>query len=623
MSKLSDFDAADKASRFGANRLLFGWLSDDEKRAQLYAELRGAKEPPLKFQSRADEKAHSWHDADPKFQQEVYLLAKRADILDALKGNGYSNAPYQMLGSGTFMLGLDPKQAKIQRDFAGAYLDTANPRFEEHVRILASLAFLAGAVLPLKQRNFDLTDLAEQVAIRFTGFLFGFEQGDQYLIERTMRRAYHGLNFVILGRHFVSEPGMIDMASRDMGELLIRVAALIDLYGARIGRDQQDLYERIQLEQKDLQAFTEKNGNKPLADFKPILQRIAEREGKDDATQKCSTSELAVIVVGLMAGMIGNVQASVCATINELFDPRHRKAGILEKARELARESVLNDRHYKNPITELVRWTWEALRLNPPAAFLPRLTTEDGKPTPKGTVVILAMGSATREIGGELFRDNAPQQPDDLIFGDGGAHQCVGKYLAMPLVNLIVRNTLALPGLEQRLDPKTGEPFRLEKSWGFYCTRYPMEYDRYDVMKQSPLIVIMQVKKPLSVHAEALKAVIKYGAPRIEKKLRDSGHVHFASFVFLENDSKLALYTVYDRDFDAYIEYFALKIGPLFDKIFEHIEDAPPLPVDKFPKEFVDTIRRFNNRPAGDYFFSAYPAADVSMITHHWPSEGA
>jgi len=199
----------------------------------------------------------------------------------------------------------------------------------------------------------------------------------------------------------------------------------------------------------------------------------------------------------------------------------------------------------------------------------------------------------------------------------------VGKYLAMPLLSLIVRNVIALPGLEQRLDPKTGDVFGLEKNWGFYCTRYPMEYDRFDLLKQSPLIVIMQVKKPIAEHAEKLKMVIKYGAPRIEKKLRDSGHVHFASFLFLENDAKLALYTVYDRDFDAYIEYFALKIGPLFDKIFEHIEDAPPLPVDKFPKEFVDTIRRFNHRPAGDYFFSAYPKADVSMIAGEWPSEGA
>jgi hypothetical protein len=105
-------------------------------------------------------------------------------------------------------------------------------------------------------------------------------------------------------------------------------------------------------------------------------------------------------------------------------------------------------------------------------------------------------------------------------------------------------------------------------------------------------------------------------------KLGEAGHVHFAWFEFLENDTKLALHTVYDRDFDAYIEHFALKIGSLFDLLFEHIQDAPPRPVKEFPKEFVDTIRRYNAPPAGDYFFSAYPNADVSMITHQFGKEG-
>jgi hypothetical protein len=250
---------------------------------------------------------------------------------------------------------------------------------------------------------------------------------------------------------------------------------------------------------------------------------------------------------------------------------------------------------------------------------------KSGERIPADRVVILAMGSATRQASGEDFRSTLPEdtQPDALIFGDGGAHDCVGKFIAMPLVARIVRDVLALPGLAETLDPETGKWQRLEKRWGFYCTRYPLEYNRFDLLTQSPLIVIMQVKKPVAEHAEVLKKVIQYGAPRIEAKLRASGHVHFASFIFLENDSKLALYTVYDRDFDAYIEYFALDVGPLFDRIFEHIEDAPPLPVNKFPKEFVDTIRRYNHPPAAGYFFSAYPRANVSMITQDHPPEEA
>jgi hypothetical protein len=63
-------------------------------------------------------------------------------------------------------------------------------------------------------------------------------------------------------------------------------------------------------------------------------------------------------------------------------------------------------------------------------------------------------------------------------------------------------------------------------------------------------------------------------------------------------------------------------VGPLFDRIFEHIEDPPPMPVDKFPKDFVEKIRRYNHPPAAGYFFSAYPEINVSQITGRAPKEG-
>ena len=188
----------------------------------------------------------------------------------------------------------------------------------------------------------------------------------------------------------------------------------------------------------------------------------------------------------------------------------------------------------------------------------------------------------------------------------------------MPLITHIVRQTLLLPGVAEVISPRTGQPEPLEKLWGYNALSYPLEYQRFQRLKQTPLFVVMRVKTPTAEHAEKLKLVIRYAAPRIEKMLMDSGHVHFASFMFLENDSKLALMTVYDRDFDAYVGYFASRAGALFDRIFEHIEDAPPMPVKEFPKEFVDTIRRFNQRPVGDYFFSAYPTAEASAIQHQF-----
>lgn len=70
--------------------------------------------------------------------------------------------------------------------------------------------------------------------------------------------------------------------------------------------------------------------------------------------------------------------------------------------------------------------------------------------------------------------------------------------------------------------------------------------------------------------------------------------MHFAWFNLQNNDSELALHTVLDGDFDAYIAHFALHVGPLFDPLLEHIQNAPPLPVAELPKEFVDTIRRYH-----------------------------
>lgn len=636
MPTLEQFDTLQNAGRrFEANRLLFKWLSDDDGRAALYRQLLGGGGRVLEFQSRADTATEPTD--RPEFHQDVYLLSARDDIQRALTDSAnFSNFPYRALGSGTFMLGLDDADHGLQRAFASAFLHVnANT-----VAALATVAFKAAAVLPLKQREFDLVELAEQAALRFAGFLFGFAQGDHYLLQETMRKAYLGLNYQILGRHFVSEPGTMIDVHKGMGALLQRAACLIDLYRERIGQEQEDDYRTIGRELDDLREYTDEHGRKPLEGFEPVLRKIAAGVA-GSPRQTYSGTELAVIVVGLIAGTIGNVQASVAIAINAFFDPRNEVQGkkVLEIAQEAAKRSyVENPDADPVPDPELSALVWEALRLNPPVAFLPRKTRDEdvtlpsGGTVPKERVVILAMGAATRD--GLAHPDTFNHQRTDsagicpLIFGGPAPakdcppgsflHQCIGQHLAMPLITYVVREVLLLDHLAQSLDPLTALPQRLRKRWGFNCQSYPLEFDRFKLLKHSSLNVVMKVKKPVAEHAEALKLVIKYGAPRIENKLRDAKHVHFAWFEFLENDTKLALHTVYDRDFDTYIEHFALEIGPLFDKLFEHIEDAPPVPVDKYPKAFIDTVRRFDMRPAGGYFFSAYPEVEVAQILNHY-----
>jgi cytochrome P450 len=617
-TKLGKFDTENATDPERASRMLFEWLSDDDERADFYRCLLDKGRRALEFQSRANAKDGIKGDPDPVFHQQVYLLSTRDDVESALtKRDKFSNSPYLSLGSGTFMLGLDGKDHDEQRVFAEDYLSCL--RYDSAtISALTNVAFLAGAVQPLKQRKFDLVELSEQVALRFVGFLFGFSQADHVLLQESMSLAYRGADYQLFARHFVTDPLCLPTANVAMGKLLTRVAELIDLYRVRVGSDQVDEYRTLELELKMLRESKDYKLGTPLEKFEPILRRIAAQNPPDE--KKYSGNELAVIMVGLIAGTIGNVQAGASIAINELFRDCERF--------KLAKERAASEWVADKSDGQLESMIWGALRLNPPVPFLPRKTLQHitiGKTSiPKDAIVVLAMGAAMRDGHPDQYVDNPVLDP--LIFGGlpggGGIHKCVGHRLAMALIARIVRQVLLLPGLCQSLDPRTGRPFRLRKLWGIMCQEYPLEYNREEILRQSPLIVVMNIKKPVSVHAEALKAIIKYGAPIIEQKLNDASHVHFASFLLIENDTKCILQTVYDRDFDAYIEYFALQIGPLFDLLFAHLEDAPPSPVSEFPKEFVDTIRRYNVRPAAGYFYSAYPTAEVSMIRKQFNREG-
>ena len=80
---------------------------------------------------------------------------------------------------------------------------------------------------------------------------------------------------------------------------------------------------------------------------------------------------------------------------------------------------------------------------------------------------------------------------------------------------------------------------------------------------------------------QALSILLPAAKPVIEHALDVIGTVHFARFVLLANNTQLAILTTYDGDFDRYIADFAQHIGGVFDQLFAHISDAPPLPVNK------------------------------------------
>ena len=130
---------------------------------------------------------------------------------------------------------------------------------------------------------------------------------------------------------------------------------------------------------------------------------------------------------------------------------------------------------------------------------------------------------------------------------------------------------------------------------------------------QHPLTLVMTVRsaddrRALQAKIEALQALPREHNP-VVRALDTIGTVHFARFVFLD-EQRLAVITTYDGDFDVYINEFVDHIGEVFDDLLQHVEGAPPLPVQRHREEFLDYVRRHDLRCVPP-FYSAYPQRTV------------
>lgn len=140
---------------------------------------------------------------------------------------------------------------------------------------------------------------------------------------------------------------------------------------------------------------------------------------------------------------------------------------------------------------------------------------------------------------------------------------------------------------------------------------------KHDLAVQSPLTLIMTIKSPTDyAQLKALLDGIQAAPPDknpVWVALGKLNNVHFARFVFMENNTKLAVITTYDGTFEDYIADFTREIGHIFDALLIHMDGAPPLPVQKNPKEFLEYVRR-NDLRGMPPFYSAYPKSTVADI---------
>jgi len=134
---------------------------------------------------------------------------------------------------------------------------------------------------------------------------------------------------------------------------------------------------------------------------------------------------------------------------------------------------------------------------------------------------------------------------------------------------------------------------------------------------QQPLTLVMTIKSDNDYQAlSALLTKIQSAPPEqnpIWKALTILNNVHFARFVFLEQNTKLAVITTYDGTFEDYINEFIDAIGDVFNALLAHMKDGPQLPVQQNRDQFLNYVRS-NDLRAIEPFYSAYPKATVLDI---------
>ncbi len=89
------------------------------------------------------------------------------------------------------------------------------------------------------------------------------------------------------------------------------------------------------------------------------------------------------------------------------------------------------------------------------------------------------------------------------------------------------------------------------------------------------------------------------------------GTLHFSHWVLFPKNH-LGFFTIFDGDWDKYLQDFVEKVAFAFDTIFPHVDGGPPTPVAKNPQAFYDWAFEANHPPIG--FYSAYPGLSVQDI---------
>lgn len=548
------------------------------RRQELFAELR-AQQPIFKT---------------PDF----FLVTRHQDVVEVFTHDDFTVAPYREAGSGDFVLGLDnPAHDHERKRLENALQWTQARLTQDESSIRRIVAKAASQVIDAARSHGQLdlpTQFGRHVPLQVvTRYLFGV-QDDTHAAEVAervgawTRDLFRAFFYGTFGQYVAPNPlaeilltGKAEQARREFGAYVTALAEqrrrnATSLIGRMLGTASFDI---------------------------PALVRN---------------------LIGLINGTVDNINVFLTQAM----------AQLLSRPRELA-EAVAAA--HADQDDRLRRSLWEALRFNAHPFALPRTCRHPhvfhaGTPwetvIPAGERVFAVIGSAMMDetVIDEPSHFNL-ERPEEqyLYFGPPtDIHVCLGKRFAEILLVTMAQCVLRLDGL-RRADGPDGElqyeegllkgftvAFRQPARTGSRKAVARSQPPPSPARVQHPLTAIMTIKQPLEIHANALKLLLSEKFAQVKALLDRAGTVHFARFVFLENDSELALITTYDGSFDTYIKTYIEQAGELFDAMLVHMQGAPPLPVRQYRQEFIDYVEHANV-PAHK-FYSAYPTLTVQNI---------
>ncbi len=125
---------------------------------------------------------------------------------------------------------------------------------------------------------------------------------------------------------------------------------------------------------------------------------------------------------------------------------------------------------------------------------------------------------------------------------------------------------------------------------------------------QTTMNLILPVKEPVAQNAMFLREVLKHLEPL---GLNRVGTLHFARFLFIDNDTRFLIFTTFDGTFANYMNDFVNETGDAFNLIlpFMDIPDGV-LPVQQHREAFYKLIKA--NDATSEVVYSAYP--DLSVL---------